>query len=100
MAKKKVTVIARMKAKKGMEETVKKVLLSLVSPSRADAGCINYDLHQSADDKGSFLFYENWTSKDNLDKHLQTPHLKAFMEKADSILAEPAEVTLWEMISE
>lgn len=100
MAKKKVTVVARMKAKKGMEENVKKVLLSLVSPSRADTGCVNYDLHQSAEDKSIFIFYENWTSKDNLDKHLQTPHLKAFIEKAENILAEPVEITLLEMISE
>jgi quinol monooxygenase YgiN len=45
------------------------------------------------------LLYENWVSKDDLDKHLEMPYLKAFMAKAEDILAEPVEITLWEMIS-
>lgn len=99
MSNKKITVIARMKAKKGMEDTLKKELLSLISPSRSDFGCINYDLHQDIDDKSVFIFYENWTSKENLDNHLQTPHLKSFIAKAETMLAEPLVITLCEMIS-
>lgn len=99
MKEKKVTVVARIKAKPGMEERVKQELLSLVNPTRSEAGCINYDLHQSTDDRSIFLFYENWTSKEDLDKHIEMPYLKAFLEKAEGILAEPAEITLWEMIS-
>ena len=99
MQGKKVTVVARIKARTGMEERVKQELLSLVNPTRSEAGCINYDLHQSTDDRSHFLFHENWTSKEDLDKHLEMPYLKAFLEKAEAILAEPAEITLWEMIS-
>jgi quinol monooxygenase YgiN len=59
MAAKKVTVIARFKAKPGMEETVEKEVLALIAPTRAEAGCINYDLHRAADDKSVFMLYEN-----------------------------------------
>jgi quinol monooxygenase YgiN len=45
------------------------------------------------------MFYENWKSMEDLEKHRETPHLKAFRQKADSILAKPIEVTLFEMIS-
>ena len=100
MADKKVTVLARIKAKNGMEDRVRQELLSLVAPTRSESGCINYDLHQAIDDKSLFLFYENWVSKDDLDKHLEMPYLKAFMEKAEDILTEPVEITLWEMISQ
>ena len=39
MADGKVTVIARIKAKPGLEETVKKEVMNLVSPTRSEAGC-------------------------------------------------------------
>jgi quinol monooxygenase YgiN len=99
MADKKVTVLARIKAKKGMEEEVKKELLSLIGPTRSEKGCINYDLHQSVEDKSLFMFYENWKSKRDLDEHLKMPYMKSHMEKASEILVEPGEITLWEKIS-
>lgn len=99
MANTKITVLARIKAKDGMEGRVKQELTSLVAPTRSEAGCINYDLHQATDDKSLFLFYENWISKKALDEHLEMPYIKAFVEKADELLGEPIEITLWEMIS-
>ena len=98
MAGRKVTVFALVKAKPGLEEAVKKELSALVGPTRTEEGCINYDLHQSLDQKGHFRFYENWTSKELLDRHLQSAHVKRFIAKADELLAEPPEITLWEMV--
>ena len=40
MADEKVVIVARMKAKDGMEQTVKDELASLVQATRAEAGCI------------------------------------------------------------
>jgi quinol monooxygenase YgiN len=99
MADRKITVLARIKAKAGMEERVKRELLALVAPSRSEEACLDYDLHQSVDDKSLFMFYENWTSKGALDKHLEMPYLDAFDEKVEGMLAEPVEISLWEMIS-
>ena len=99
MADKKVTVIARIKVKPGMEEKAKQEILSLVGPTRSEAGCINYDLHQSTENKSLFMFYENWVSKKDLDEHLAMPYMKSHMEKASEIFAEPPEITLWEKIS-
>ena len=98
MAGRKVTVFALVKAKPGMEETVKQELLALVGPTRSEEGCLNYDLHQSLERNGHFRFYENWTSKELLDWHLQSAHVKRFIAKADQLLAEPPEITLWEML--
>ena len=100
MGKQKLTVVARIKAKAGMEARVREELMALVSPTRSEAGCINYDLHQSLDDKSVFLFYENWVDKQDLDEHLNTPYLQALLGKAEDILAEPIDITLWKMISE
>lgn len=98
MTDKKVTVLVRIKAKKGLEERVKQGLLALLNPTRSEKGCINYDLHQSAEDKSLFMLYENWKSKKDLDEHLAMPYMKSHMEKASEILAGPSEITLWEKI--
>lgn len=98
MTDKKITVLARVKAKDGMEEKVKQELTALVAPTHSEPGCLNYTLHQAIDDKSLFMFYENWTSKQALDEHLEMPYLKDFIAKADELLAEPLDVTLWQIV--
>lgn len=99
MENNRVTVLALVKAKEGMEQIVAQELMSLVNPTRLEPGCINYDLHQAADDKSQFMFYENWKSMGDLEKHREMPHMKAFKQKIGSFLAKPMEVTLFKMIS-
>ncbi|MBI4965082.1 MAG: antibiotic biosynthesis monooxygenase [Desulfomonile tiedjei] len=94
----KVTILALIKAKPGMEETVKQGLLALLEPTRKEAGCINYDLHQSTGNKGLFMFYENWRSKKDLDEHVRMPHMKDFMSKGREVLDGAADLTFWEII--
>ncbi len=98
MNAKTLTVIAQVKAKPGQETQVRKELLSLVAPSRQDAGCLNYDLHQGVDNPGWFVFHENWESKAHLDRHLQKPDLQAVLARVGQMVAEPAQITLWEKI--
>jgi quinol monooxygenase YgiN len=98
--KKGLTVVAKIKAKAGLEERVREGLMALVAPTRSESGCLNYDLHRAVNDKGLFLFYENWTSQKDLDEHLQMPYLQNFLKKSDELLAAPVEITLWEMISQ
>lgn len=99
MAEEKITVLAKVKAKEGMVKEVKQELMSLVATTRSEPGCIDYNLHQSTDDESLFMFYENWTSKQALDEHIQTPHLQAFIAKADKLLAEPLDITIWKKLS-
>ena len=93
-----LTVVAQVKAKPGKEAEMRRELLSLVSPSRKDAGCINYDLHQAADNPASFMFHENWTSKAELDAHLSKPDLQAVLARVGQIAAGAPQITLWEKI--
>ena len=99
MADEKVTVFARIKAKAGMEERLKQELLGLVEPTRAEEGCLNYDLHQSAADKTVFMFYENWSSRAALEQHSKSPHITAVRAKSAELLAEPTDLMLFDMVS-
>jgi quinol monooxygenase YgiN len=99
MTDKKLTVVAQIRAKDGMEETVKQELEALVGPTRSEKGCIKYELHQCVENKSLFMFYEKWVSKKDLDEHLHMPHMKAHMQRAGDLFAEPPKVSLWEVIS-
>ena len=94
----KVTVIAQLKAKIGKVQAAKELLGSLIGPTRKEAGCIDYYLHQGQQDESRFMFYENWASQGALDEHMQTPHLKNLVAKAEELFAEPIDVSLWKMI--
>ncbi len=80
-----VNVVATIVARKDTAADVEKILLGLIAPSRRDPGCISYDLHRSQDDPNVFVFYETWESRELLGKHLETPHLLAWREKAPNM---------------
>lgn len=63
--------------KPGHADTLGKLLLDLVEPSRGHEGNLQYHLHEQAD--GRFFLYEVWRSQEDLDRHNATPLLRAFM---------------------
>lgn len=94
-----VTVVAHLKAKPGMEERVRKELMKMVEETHKEPGCINYDLHCGVEDPRHFVFYENWTSQEALDKHLQTPHFLKLSKLVSELFSEAPQIMLFEMMS-
>jgi len=94
---KQITLIAIIKAKAGKEEAVKRELTNLLAPTRKEAGCLNYNMHIDPQDNSRFMFYENWECQSVLDDHLNSPHIQAFIGKTDELLAEPIEMSSWEI---
>ncbi|MDX7949792.1 putative quinol monooxygenase [Lichenihabitans sp. Uapishka_5] len=76
-----LTVIARLTAKDGSEEKLRGVLQGLVAPTRAEAGCLTYELHRSHDQPNLFMFTESWASRSAWEAHMKAPHLVAFGEQ-------------------
>lgn len=88
-------ITARFKAKPGQESRLQRELHRLVEPTRAEPGCITYDLHQSQDDPSRFLFYEIWKSQADLDAHFETPHLQGLRKVTPEIVEGEIEITKW-----
>lgn len=84
----KLTIIAHITAKPDKIELVKASLQKLVAPTLAEAGCINYDLHQDNDNPAHFMFYENWESRDMWQAHTRAAHLAALKQATDGAIAE------------
>ena len=90
-----LTLIARVRAKAGQEARLRRELMGLVAPTLAEPGCLRYDLHESNDQAGVFLFYEAWTSETGLDAHFQTPHMQAYLQKVPELVEGSIELTKW-----
>ena len=56
-------MIVEFHAAAGCREELRRELLLLVPPTRAEAGCTRYDLHADESEPDCFVFYETWASK-------------------------------------
>ncbi|HTF67209.1 MAG TPA: putative quinol monooxygenase [Edaphobacter sp.] len=67
----------------GREEDLAAQLQALVAPTQSEAGCMQYKLHRSPENPGTFLFYEKFINQAALDAHLETPHFQGFVKYRD-----------------
>lgn len=51
-------------------------LAELAEKTRAEDGCLSYDLYRSAAQPGTFVTIEQWRSAEDLDAHMGTPHVQ------------------------
>ncbi len=70
-----VHVIARHFARTDTVDAVRAVLLSLIAPTRAEPGCLKYDLFQNVDDPTDFTFVETFASDAALAAHAAAPYV-------------------------
>ena len=73
-------------------------LRALVSPTRKEAGCLQYDLHRCADQPGHFLFHEVWASREHHTAHTRTSHFLRWDARKDSLLAS-RDFAFWHQIA-
>ena len=91
-----ITVTAHITAKAGAETQVEEAFRALLEPTHAENGCLLYALHRIADRPGQLLFVERWASREHLDAHLASPHLRRLGEITEGLLAEPVQITYLE----
>lgn len=87
-----LTLVVSLVAKPGLESELGQRLHALVTPTRAEAGCINYDLHRSNDDPAVWMIHENWRSQTDLDEHFRTPYLERFLAGRHEVLARDMDI--------
>ncbi|GFE60121.1 putative quinol monooxygenase [Geobacter sp. AOG2] len=92
-----LTVVARLLARKESADAVKAELLKLVAPTRSEDGCIEYRLHQDNDDPALFFFYENWENGACLGEHKKTDHYRSCFSALEGMILDKS-VNLLTMI--
>ncbi len=94
-----IRVVARVVALPDKVEAVKSILISIVSPTRQEEGCIKYELLQNNADPTDFTFVEEWESESLLEKHLASSHIQAASLKLKDLLTVPPDICRYHLIA-
>ena len=92
-----ITAVTLIHGLPGREDDLTQHLLSLAGPTRAEDGCVTYDLYQSPEAPHEFMRYEVWTSAEALEVHKRTPHLRASFEKRQRE-GWTTQITVWKRV--
>jgi quinol monooxygenase YgiN len=94
-----LTAVTFIQGRPGTGDQVKRELLSLTAPTRAEPGSVTYDLYQSADQPDRYMRFEVWRDAEALEAHKATPHLKASFERRKDA-GWMTEITRWVRVPE
>ncbi len=98
MTSSRTRVVARLRAQPGEETELKSVLEGLIEPTRAEAGCLHYELWQNRADSSEFTFIEEWASDEALASHGESDHIRQGRERMRDLLAEPMDLRRYDRI--
>nr|WP_295922651.1 putative quinol monooxygenase [uncultured Dyadobacter sp.] len=93
-----IYLTAIIKSRQEHIEEVRETLLGMVTESRKEEACLQYDLYQDGSDPGVFVFQEIWASPEGLALHNERPYIRAFAESLDKLQQKP-EIYLIQPIS-
>ena len=92
-----VVVVGAFTARDGKESEAEDAFKALVDPTHAEDGCILYALHRGNDDPRKLAFIERWESREKLDAHLESDHVKDVLTKVDDLFSS-ADITVYDAV--
>lgn len=93
-----VRIVAHIPALPDKVDQVREVLSALLAPTRAEAGCLSYELLQNLEDPTDFTFVEEWASDEAIDSHMAGPHLQAALALMPGLLAGAPQIHRYTLI--
>ena len=93
-------VIALAKAKQGKEKDLEQALCDVTTPTRKQPGSVSFSLYRSIEDPAVIIGFERWASREEHQQHLRGEHVKKLMSAMRDILAEPPQISSYEIIDE
>jgi len=97
LPKEAVTLVVLLRSKEGQHLLLEAEIRALLSPTRREEGCLQYDLHHSLEHPSQFLLHEVWASRAHHTAHTKTPHFLRWDARKDSLLAS-RDVTFWQQL--
>ena len=74
-----IVTIAHVRIQPAKRDQFLAAVPSFLEATRAETGCIVYDLVESIGDDNHFITIERWDDRASLDAHMQTAHTQAFL---------------------
>lgn len=76
-------------------EAFKGIAGEILTETRKEEGCVQYQLLQDIENPCLFLFFEEYKNEEAQVFHSQQPYLASFRERRDPMLQEPAKATVY-----
>ena len=80
-------VIAHIEARPDAAQAVRRVFDDLLAPSRAEPGCVDYQVFEDGARPGYFVTVECWADAAAFEAHMASPHVAAAFAAAQDLLA-------------
>ena len=93
------TNVALAIAKPGMSETLGAQLLKLVSPSRAELGCLRYEIHQSVQDHETWMILESCSTPSDFDALMKSSYVRDFLAQVPVLCVGDIEISGYHEVS-
>lgn len=94
-----VKIIARISAKPEAAPQLRQILSGLVAPSRAENGCLGYELFQDAETPQDFVTLESWRDLPAVAAHMTTPHVTSAITRAADLFDQPPLIHRFEQLA-
>ena len=88
-----LTIFARFHALEGQEEAVAAELRDAVARVRKEPGCLAIEVYRSVRDSRLFFLHSRWVNEAAFDKHVERHETNQFVERVQSLIDHPFDVT-------
>jgi quinol monooxygenase YgiN len=92
MEKETLYIVAHLVARDGEEGRVEAELEKLIEPTRAEPGCLRYELLVNEERPGDFVFVQEYVSDAAFQAHLDSKHVAAAIRDAVPLLRVPPDI--------
>jgi predicted O-methyltransferase YrrM/quinol monooxygenase YgiN len=94
-----VHVVARHFARPETVAEVREILVGLIPLSRAEAGCLKYELFHNISDPTDFTFMETFASDAALVDHAAAPYVAGLQARLNALVAKPSDVRIYRPVA-
>jgi len=91
-------VIVFITAKPDQVDAMRRLLVSLIAPSRAERGCLGYELLQNTNDPTDFTVLEEWESEQHYGGHFEAEHIKQALGPFAELASKPFEIRRYQRL--
>ncbi|TFE02300.1 putative quinol monooxygenase [Jeotgalibacillus salarius] len=91
-----IITLAQLQVQPAEEEAFLAAAKLLTSASQQEEGNVSYSLKKDIGQENTFTMVELWTGMDAVQRHNESDHFKAFVEKAPAFLGAPLSVQMFQ----
>jgi len=94
-----IRIITTIHVQDGKAQEAITLLKELVVATRAEAGCLRYELLQSSVIDTEFVLLEEWQNEEAFNQHMNTPQVQEALLEGGMFLIHPPDIQRYELIA-